>query len=215
MGGEESRSEKQKSNKSFVIREVPVNRTKSDSEAEWRKGKSFSEREKAMMIDYDTPELVVFLQEDRAATAKDMSVMEDCECYEETAETMSSSSSSVSRVLESARRNPRTNNKCGFRSLMMMGEGDHPTKAGEEEEEVVRLFDIKHEEWCSRGRASRGSRLSASRGSSDSISSTQSFTFPILQREWSGSPVRMAEADATSSSRRLRWRNILCPCCKC
>ncbi|KAI9088355.1 hypothetical protein K1719_029804 [Acacia pycnantha] len=173
--------------------------------------------EKAMMIDYDTPELVVFLQEDRAATAKDKSVMEGCECHQETAETMSSSSYSVSKVSESARGNPRTNKKFGFRTLMMMGEGDHPTKGGEEEEEVVRLFDVKHEEWCSRGTATRGGRLSASRGSSDSISSTQSFTFPILQREWSGSPVRMAEAEAeaTSSSRRIRWRNILCSCCKC
>ncbi|XP_028763607.1 uncharacterized protein LOC114737143 [Neltuma alba] len=214
MGSEESGSQKHKRNKSFVIREVPIQRAKINNDAEWSRGKSFCEMEKAMMSDYDTPELVVFLQEDRGASAKDKCAMGNCECYEETAETLSCSS--ASKVSDSTCRNPRTN-KCGFRNSTMMVEGDHPTEGSEKEEEVVRLFDKKQEEWCSCGIGTsiRCGSVSASHGSSDSMSSTHSFTFPILQREWSGSPVRMAEPDAASASRRLRWRKILCPCCKC
>lgn len=126
MGSEESRGRKHKSSKSFVIREVPINRTKNGNEdGEWGKGKSFSGmEERAMMTDYDAPELVVFLQEDKAAAAKDKCAKRDCECCEEMAETVSSSSC-VSKVSDSECRNPRTS-KGGFRNLMVMAEGDHP-----------------------------------------------------------------------------------------
>ncbi|KAI4344002.1 hypothetical protein L6164_011280 [Bauhinia variegata] len=52
-----------------------------------------------------------------------------------------------------------------------------------------------------------------SRHSNDSGSSTHSFAFPILPVEWSGSPVRMAEADR-GQSRKQEWRKIFVPCCK-
>ncbi|KAJ1377747.1 hypothetical protein SESBI_48572 [Sesbania bispinosa] len=54
----------------------------------------------------------------------------------------------------------------------------------------------------------------ASHKSNDSISSTHSFAFPILPVEWSGSPVRMLEADK-SQSRKHPWWKISFPCCKC
>lgn len=54
----------------------------------------------------------------------------------------------------------------------------------------------------------------ASHRSNDSISSAHSFSFPVLPVEWSGSPVRMMEADK-SQSRKHRWRKMLFPCCDC
>ncbi|TKY73272.1 hypothetical protein E2542_SST02024 [Spatholobus suberectus] len=56
---------------------------------------------------------------------------------------------------------------------------------------------------------------SASHHSNDSIGSTHSFSFPILPAEWSGSPVRMLEADR-SQVRKDRWQKIriLFSCCK-
>ncbi|XP_020234495.1 uncharacterized protein LOC109814469 [Cajanus cajan] len=56
---------------------------------------------------------------------------------------------------------------------------------------------------------------SASHHSNDSISSTHSFAFPILPAEWSGSPVRMMDADK-SQFRKDRWQKIrvLFSCCR-
>ncbi|KAL2340691.1 hypothetical protein Fmac_008631 [Flemingia macrophylla] len=55
---------------------------------------------------------------------------------------------------------------------------------------------------------------SASHHSNDSISSTHSFAFPILPTEWSGSPVRMLDADK-SQFRKDPWQKIRILFCCC
>ncbi|KAG2651883.1 uncharacterized protein LOC120656222 isoform X2 [Panicum virgatum] len=49
--------------------------------------------------------------------------------------------------------------------------------------------------------------------SDSSTTSTRSFAFPVLQREWISSPVRMAKAERRRSRRRRVWRKGLI-CCK-
>ncbi|TVU29508.1 hypothetical protein EJB05_21078, partial [Eragrostis curvula] len=49
--------------------------------------------------------------------------------------------------------------------------------------------------------------------SDSSTTSTRSFAFPVLQREWISSPVRMAKAERRHVRRRLGWRKGLI-CCK-
>ncbi|KAF8653014.1 hypothetical protein HU200_062449 [Digitaria exilis] len=49
--------------------------------------------------------------------------------------------------------------------------------------------------------------------SDSSTTSTRSFAFPVLQREWISSPVRMAKAERRRTRRRHAWRKGLI-CCK-
>ncbi|OEL19227.1 hypothetical protein BAE44_0019758 [Dichanthelium oligosanthes] len=49
--------------------------------------------------------------------------------------------------------------------------------------------------------------------SESSTTSTRSFAFPVLQREWISSPVRMAKAERRRTRRRRAWRKGLI-CCK-
>ncbi|XP_062222939.1 uncharacterized protein LOC133921880 [Phragmites australis] len=49
--------------------------------------------------------------------------------------------------------------------------------------------------------------------SDSTTTSTRSFAFPVLQREWISSPVRMAKAERRRSRRRRGWRKGLI-CCK-
>uniref|UniRef100_A0A0A8YNU6 Uncharacterized protein n=1 Tax=Arundo donax TaxID=35708 RepID=A0A0A8YNU6_ARUDO len=49
--------------------------------------------------------------------------------------------------------------------------------------------------------------------SDSSTTSTRSFAFPVLQREWISSPVRMAKAERRRTRRRRAWRKGLI-CCK-
>ncbi|KAK8462485.1 hypothetical protein SEVIR_1G214900v4 [Setaria viridis] len=49
--------------------------------------------------------------------------------------------------------------------------------------------------------------------SDSSTTSTRSFAFPVLQREWISSPVRMAKAERRRNRRRRAWRKGLI-CCK-
>lgn len=112
-----------KSNKNggFVIREVPIERIRKSGSSDnnnnnggagFCKGKSFccTENNNVMtMVDYDTPELVVFLQEDLMEEEEEP-IMRACkfsefdESYDDDDEGTSSN----------------VTDKCGFRSLMKM-----------------------------------------------------------------------------------------------
>ncbi|XP_074569991.1 uncharacterized protein LOC141826624 [Curcuma longa] len=49
--------------------------------------------------------------------------------------------------------------------------------------------------------------------SDSSTTSTRSFAFPVLQREWNTSPVKMAKASQSGRGKRW-WRKVL-SCCRC
>ncbi|KAF7838558.1 putative myosin light chain kinase [Senna tora] len=157
-------------NTSFVIREVPIQRMKRGSSqcdntnnnassnsrdiSGFCKGKTFCSAETMMMMDYDTPELVVFLQEDgEAVSAEDRVETEsniNIEPYGANGSELCASGnhSCVDDDDDDDDDDEVTSEKCGFRNLMMMMmvvEGDQKdddatSQTLEEEVEFSRPF---------------------------------------------------------------------------